>query len=114
MLYCLLERSPLEKHQEDQKCEHRHLRVQVEKKTMFPKPAVDIRYDGIYHWPEFGDKRSRCRMCSMLSFVYCSKCQIYLCLQKERNCFKQFNDGQFLLIDKLLVHITKQKHILQY
>ena len=24
------------------------------KKTMVPKPAVDIRYDGIHHWPEFG------------------------------------------------------------
>ena len=62
------------------------------KKKMVPKPIVDIRYDGIHHWPEFGDKLNRCRVCSMLSFVSCSKCQIYLCLQKERNCFKQFHD----------------------
>ena len=47
-----------------------------EKKTMVPKRAVDICYDRIYHWPEFGDERNRCRVCSMLSFVYWSKCQI--------------------------------------
>ena len=47
-----------------------------EKKPMAPKRAVDICYDGIYHWPEFGDERNRCRVCSMLSFVYWSKCQI--------------------------------------
>ena len=59
------------------------------KKAMVP---VDIRYDGIHHWPEFGNKRNICRECSMLSLAYCSKCQIYLCLQKEGNCFKQFRD----------------------
>ena len=93
MLYCLLERRPSEQRQEDQESEYlESLHVQVEKKTMVPKPVVDIRYDGIHHWPEFGDKLNRCRVCSMLSFVSCSKCQIYLCLQKERNCFKQFHD----------------------
>ena len=76
MLYCLLERSPSEQSQEDQKSEHHPLHVQVKKKTMVPKRAVDICYDGIYHWPEFGDERNRCRVCSMLSFVYWSKCQI--------------------------------------
>ena len=93
MLYCLLERRPSEQRQEDQESEYlESLHVQVEKKTMVSKPIVDIRYDGIHHWPEFGDKLNRCRVCSMLSFVSCSKCQIYLCLQKERNCFKQFHD----------------------
>ena len=62
------------------------------KKTMVPKPAVDICYNGIHHWPEFGDKRNRCRMCSVINFVYFSKCQIHLCLQNERNCFMQFPD----------------------
>ena len=69
MLYCLLERSPSEQSQEDQKSEHHPLHVQVKKKTMVPKRAVDICYDRIYHWPEFGDERNRCRVCSMLSFV---------------------------------------------
>ena len=44
------------------------------KKTTVSKPAVDILYDRIHHCPEFGDKSNRCRVCSMLSFVYCSKC----------------------------------------
>ena len=40
-----------------------------EKKPMIPKPSVDI-HDGIHHRPEFGDNSNRCRMCSMLCFVY--------------------------------------------
>ena len=58
------------------------------KKPMVPKPAVDISYDGIHHWPEFGDKRNRCWICSMLSFVYCSKSQIYLFVYKEKKLFQ--------------------------
>ena len=34
---------------------------------MVPKPAVDIRYDGLRHWPKFGDKCNIGRVCSMLS-----------------------------------------------
>ena len=47
----------------------------------------DVRYDGIHHWPEFRETRSRCRVCSYLSFIYCSKCHMCLCLRKRRNCF---------------------------
>ena len=35
MLYCLLERSPSEQPQENQKSEHRRLHVQAEKKQWF-------------------------------------------------------------------------------
>ena len=51
---------------------------------MVSKPAVNNLYDRIHQWPEFGDKRNGCRLCSMLSFVYSFACQVYLCLQKER------------------------------
>ena len=46
------------------------------KNQWFQKPSVDVYYDGIHHWPEIDEERNRCRMCSMLSFVYRSKCQI--------------------------------------
>ena len=64
----------------------------IGKKPMVPKPVADVRYDGLHHWPDFRDKRNRCRVCSMLSFVVCSKCKIHLCFQKERNCFQDFHN----------------------
>ena len=33
------------------------------KKPVVPKPAADIRYDGVHHWLEFGDKHNRYRVC---------------------------------------------------
>ena len=91
MLYFLLERSLSEQSLEDQKSKHRSQHVLMEKKPIVPKPAVDICYYGIYHLPEFGDKCNRCRVRSRLRSNY-SNCQIYLCLQKKRNCFEQFYD----------------------
>lgn len=64
----------------------------VGKKPMVPKPIPDVRYDGLNHWPTFAEKRNRCRLCSILSFVYCSKCNMHLCLQKDRNCFHDFHN----------------------
>ena len=52
----------------------------------------DVRYDGIHHWPEFRETRSRCRVCSYLSFIYCSKCHMCLYLQKGRNFFYDFHN----------------------
>ena len=48
---------------------------------------IDVRYGGIHHWLEFRETRNRCRVCSYLSFIYCSKYHMCLCLQKGRNCF---------------------------
>ena len=64
----------------------------VGKKPMVPKPISHVRYDGINHGPTFAEKRNRCRLCSILSFVYCSKCNMHLCLQKDRNCFHDFHN----------------------
>ena len=63
----------------------------VGKKPTVAKPAFDVRYDGIHHWPEFRETRNRCRVCSYLSFIYCSKCHV-LCLRKGRNCFYDFHN----------------------
>ena len=56
-------------------------------KLMVPKPAVDIRYDGIRHWPKFGDKCNIGRVCSMLS---CSKCQIYFAYKRRETVSSNF------------------------
>ena len=59
----------------------------VYKKPTVAKPVLDVHYDGIHYWPEFSETRNLCRVCSYLSFIYCSKCHMCLCLQKRRNCF---------------------------
>ena len=64
----------------------------VGKKPTVAKPVLDVRYDGIHHWPEFHDTRNRCRVCSYLSFNYCLMCHLCLCLQKGRNCFYDFHN----------------------
>ena len=61
------------------------------KKPILPKSIVNVRFNEMHHWPEFGDKRNRCRVCSMLSSTYCSKCKVNLCIQKEWNCFHDFH-----------------------
>ena len=50
---------------------------------MVQKPNTDVRYDGLHHWPKYDVKRNRYRVCSMLTFVRCSKCSICLCLQRD-------------------------------
>jgi hypothetical protein len=53
-----------------------------------------IRYDGNEHWPELGGvTRVRCKQdgCSNKTNVFCTKCQVHLCLTTKRNCFKHFH-----------------------
>lgn len=48
----------------------------------------DVRTDRIDHFPIW-DTRQRCKHCTGVHFthVYCGKCRIHLCLNKDRNCF---------------------------
>lgn len=55
-------------------------------------PVSDVRYDGTDHLPEWGT-RGRCKNsdCWSLSFIKCVKCDVFLCLNKDRNCFFSFH-----------------------
>jgi len=58
------------------------------------RPGYDMRYDGFQHWPITIDGLPvRCKLegCSSRSRVKCEKCQVSLCLTKEKNCFKRFH-----------------------
>lgn len=59
-------------------------------------PTVDRQYDGFNHWPVFDTlKQPRCCRapgCTSRSRCRCSKCDIYLCLNKDRNCFFDFHN----------------------
>ena len=60
--------------------------------TASPVPDNNVKLDCIGHFPLFGKKQHRCRHCPKgYSCVYCSKCNTYLCLVKDRNCFCDFH-----------------------
>ena len=61
------------------------------KKAAVTTPCNDIRYDQVGHWPEAVEKKQRCQFGQAYSRTKCSKCQVSLCLLKERNCFKNFH-----------------------
>ena len=58
------------------------------------RPPDDLRFDSMDHFPVWDTKRQRCKFrdCfESFSFIKCSKCNVHLCLNKERNCFISFH-----------------------
>lgn len=56
-------------------------------------PPLEVRYDGVEHWP-VEDRRERCVQCKergMFSSFKCTKCDVSLCIKKNRNCFTAFH-----------------------
>ena len=63
--------------------------------TPSPKPVADKRYDGYDHWPTVSDISSprTCQLesCKSRTKTKCTKCDQYLCLSKEKDCFRLFH-----------------------
>ena len=57
------------------------------------KPHSAIRFDSVGHGPVIQDNRSRYQHnnCSELTFFKCDKCRVALCLNRQRNCFKDYH-----------------------
>lgn len=60
-----------------------------------PIPVQQVRQDEIGHWPIVGDSRKRCKKsgCDAKTVFRCSKCNVPLCITKERNCFSSSFHG---------------------
>lgn len=58
-----------------------------------PIPQFDVRTDKIAHFPIEKNERQRCKkpLCGLKTYFYCTKCNIYLCISKKRNCFVDFH-----------------------
>lgn len=58
-------------------------------------PRNSIRYDGNNHLPRLDSKKSatRCKNkdCDGRSHFFCVKCDVHLCIQKNRRCFEDFH-----------------------
>ena len=53
-----------------------------------PVPVADIRYDNVAQSPEFREKKNKYGFCKTgTGCVYCTKCDMGLCLSNSRNCF---------------------------
>uniref|UniRef100_A0A667Z5P7 PiggyBac transposable element-derived protein domain-containing protein n=1 Tax=Myripristis murdjan TaxID=586833 RepID=A0A667Z5P7_9TELE len=52
----------------------------------------DVRKDGLDHFPTW-ETRQRCKHCKggNCTHVYCGKCKVHLCLNKDRNCFQAYH-----------------------
>lgn len=55
-------------------------------------PMQDVRTDRYDHLPLWCNERQRCKYpCGAKSFIKCEKCNVFLCLNKDRNCFYKFH-----------------------
>ena len=59
--------------------------------------AIDIWTDGIDHMPLWDKERNRCQLCkdNKFSYIRCIKCNVWLCLNKDRSCFSDFHSWMF-------------------
>lgn len=60
-----------------------------------PIPPKEVRLDKLDHFPMWVSKRVQCKSpkCKGFTYVRCSKCQINLCFNKDRNCYRQFHNS---------------------
>ena len=61
--------------------------------AVVPTPQRVISRDGVAHWPTIEDKKNTCRHCKVgVIRVMCMKCNVPLCLTKDRNSFHEFHN----------------------
>ena len=67
----------------------------VQRRRGESRPPEEIRFDGAQHLPlhENGVLPTRCKFpeCKGRSRIKCEKCNVHLCLSKEKNCFRSFH-----------------------
>lgn len=59
------------------------------------RPADDVQYDYVDRVSNFdmNKEATRCKMhqCGGRTHIYCDKCNVHLCLTRNKNCFAQFH-----------------------
>jgi hypothetical protein len=62
-------------------------------KTWDKRPLPMVQFDSIDHIPDYDQNVARCKntKCIYKSHIFCGKCNVHLCLNKDRNCFRAFH-----------------------
>lgn len=60
-----------------------------------PLPPKESRLDNVDHGPIWFQNRLQCKVpgCKGYTFIKCSKCNVSLCLNKTRNCYRRFHQN---------------------
>ncbi|KAK2701847.1 hypothetical protein QYM36_019513 [Artemia franciscana] len=63
------------------------------RKMKFQRPCSAVKNDAFSHWPQKVKGQSRCKNspCVLKTRTMCLKCNVPLCLEEDRNCFKEFH-----------------------
>lgn len=69
------------------------LLVFVSNKPREGRTDEKMRYDGMQHLPKWSENRLRCKLesCSVKSNIFCVKCNVHLCMNKNNNCFLEYH-----------------------
>ena len=67
--------------------------IAFKKQRIQDTPTPDIRKDRIDHFPEWEKTRQQCMCCDSLSCIKCRNCNVWLCLNKERNSYNVFHQN---------------------
>ncbi|KAK3726791.1 hypothetical protein RRG08_058443 [Elysia crispata] len=65
--------------------------VKMENTCKRKGPVDDVRKDGIDHFPYWSVKRDWCSYCNAHAHLKCFKCNVSLCVNKDRNCFLAYH-----------------------
>ena len=68
--------------------------TQQKRRNTESRPVSDVRHDGVGHWSFVADgigKRCKLDGCGRRSRMRREKCQVSLCMTKDKNCFKKFH-----------------------
>lgn len=74
-----------------------NLETEIQNKRRKPNsqtpPPKDVRLDGTQHWTVV-NKKGRCKLpgCTGQTKMFCSKCEVNLCLTVDRNCFYKYHN----------------------
>lgn len=74
-----------------------NIETEIQKKKQKPNsqvpPPEDVRLDGTQHWT-LVSKKGRCKMpgCTGQTKMFCSKCELNLCLTADKNCFFNYHN----------------------
>ncbi|CAB1338832.1 unnamed protein product [Coregonus sp. 'balchen'] len=91
----LLAEELLESPELENSCEESEDEYEPPSKMRIPQPEPSVRRLGAMHMPEMIDTKhaERCRNkgCKSKTYIRCTKCKMFLCITKKRNCFQDFH-----------------------